>query len=300
MPKRIVFPTLTTIVLSGCLLSQVPVELPAAIQGVGTSDDWPAQWKNSPDAEVELTNLRGEDIDAYLWTPSQQDDNGKVVIMLHGCGGAFYSDLPEEFDAQHIAGKFKVWGTVLKKNGFTAMLVDSFTTRGYGEGVCEIDYEDRPEEINEVEIRPYDALAGFDHFFNTQNVAQQDISLLGWSNGGSATLSTMAVDSPILADMQNPDERFNQAVSLYPGCGLQSYYNPYVNSGELILMHGTADTDTPIEPCRERVQQSLDNGGHVIKQEFFGKEHGFDYKEGPTQQALSAMENAVKHFRDLP
>ena len=82
-----------------------------------------------------------------------------------------------------------MWGELWAAQGYVAILVDGFGPRGYPRGFPRFSYDERPEAVNEVMVRPLDAY-GATRFLRTRDdVIADRIALQGWSNGGSATFS---------------------------------------------------------------------------------------------------------------
>ena len=56
-------------------------------------------------------------------------------------------------------------------------------------------YDNRPEELNEVTVRPLDAYGALAWLRTRADVDGARVGLQGWSNGGSATLAAMGAGS---------------------------------------------------------------------------------------------------------
>jgi carboxymethylenebutenolidase len=95
------------------------------------------------------------------------------------------------------------------------LFIDTFGPRGYPEGFAAGTIKQRPPEINEITIRPLDAYAGLKCLRSRPDVVRNQVFLQGWSNGGSATLSTMAVGAP---GLRGGDSGFRAAIAVYPAC----------------------------------------------------------------------------------
>ena len=101
-------------------------------------------------------------------------------------------------------------------------------------------------------------------------VASERLALLGWSHGGSATLSTVNRRAP------ETGADFKVAIAFYPGCRV------YLESGNwrtrlpLHILMGAADDWTPPAPCRELGKRP--NARYV---EYEGAYHGFDAPNSP-------------------
>ena len=269
----------------------------------------PDEEKRVPDEAVTFPGFGGlASLDGFVWLPPQRPPYPAVVAM-HGCGGVFF-DQPLDFD--HIAGKFRYWGKQLSELGFLVLLVDGFTPRGIGhEGVCSIPLEDRPPEVNATLARPFDAHAGLDYVRSRPDVIGDRIGLLGWSNGGTAVLSTVASapqapllqpDIEIFTDPSNPElmrlEGFSATVALYPGCGFDGgHYNGLfeVYSATRIFM-GAADTTVDPMTCRTRADEAQMAGSELEYLEYPGMEHGYEYSEWQSAAARETRLSTLDHF----
>ena len=78
--------------------------------------------------------------------------------MMHGRAGAYSSLANGVYDASTLTKRHKFWGENMAQNGYLAILVDGFGPRGYPHGFAAHSYEQRPPELDEVNIRPLDAM----------------------------------------------------------------------------------------------------------------------------------------------
>src|SRR2546428_6709472 len=122
----------------------------------------------------------------------------------------------------------KMWAESGSGLGFVAVLVDTFGPRGYPGVFGRHSYNERPDAVNEVTVRPLDAYGALAYLRSRPDVAPDRIALQGWSNGGSAALAAMAVDVQRRADPGG----FRAALVFYAGCGLRGHfdaqgYRPY-------------------------------------------------------------------------
>ena len=83
-----------------------------------------------------------------------------------------------------------MWGKFWAERGYVGLYVDTFGPRGYARGF-EAGTNDgsRPQEINEITVRPFDAYMGLKYLRGRGDVQKERVFLQGWSNGGSAALS---------------------------------------------------------------------------------------------------------------
>jgi carboxymethylenebutenolidase len=177
-------------------------------------------------------------------------------------------------------------------------MVDGFGPRGYPAGFGPHSYDDRPEELNEVTIRPLDAYGAAAFLRGLPGIAKDRIGLLGWSNGGSATLAALAVDAPGVTS-HTSQSGFRAAVAFYPACGLKGKltatgYQPYA---PLHVFHGLADEETSPRRCAALVERSRVEGGDIDITLYPGATHGFD---DPSTKRQSIEANAAATGRAVP
>src|SRR3954447_22861826 len=126
-----------------------------------------------------------------------------AVVMMHGRAGAYSSAARGKYEASTLSRRHQQWGQIWAQQGYLAILVDGFGPRGYPDGFPRFSYESRPEELNEVTVRPLDAYGALNYLHTRSDVLPDRIGLQGWSNGGSATLAAMAINAPGIDDL-NP------------------------------------------------------------------------------------------------
>src|SRR5476649_663077 len=161
--------------------------------------------------KVQFASLDAKDgaaptqLDAYLLRPSKATAPYPVVVFLHGCGGLIsgisHAIMSREMD----------WATKLNAQGIGVLMVDSFTTRGSGEMCSNSGFK------NWLYMsRPYDAYGALAWIQSQPFAAKDRIGLIGWSNGGGATLFAVGKRGPGRpAGFAGPD--FRATVTFYPG-----------------------------------------------------------------------------------
>jgi carboxymethylenebutenolidase len=149
----------------------------------------------------------------YLYLPAAHAARAPAVVMMHGRAGAYSSLAKGVYDAGTLSKRHKAWGELWAEQGYVALLVDGFGPRGYAQGFPRHSYDSRPETLNEVTVRPLDAYGALGFLRARADVDGARIGLQGWSNGGSATLATMAATPP-------GGKGFTAALAFYPACGL--------------------------------------------------------------------------------
>jgi dienelactone hydrolase len=170
---------------------------------------------------------------AFVFSPQGAGPH-PAVVMVHGCGGAYGRD--GQLNARH-----QMWGEYLAAQGYVALMLDSFSARGYRQ-ICTTKFSER--SLKEAD-RVGDAYAALAYLRQLPQVNPARVALLGWSHGGGVTLSAIG-HAPAAGQAG-----FNAAVSFYPGCTSRNQkadsFHPYA---PLLLLIGEADDWTPAAPCK--------------------------------------------------
>ncbi len=242
---------------------------------------------------VAFVNQSGLTVPGKLFKPAG-DGPFPAIVMLHGCSGIYYNG--------NLQSTFQEWGDRLNQAGYVALLVDSFTPRGLTNGVC------GNESGIEISERPKDAYAAYNFLSAQPYVNSAKVGLLGWSNGGSATLASMSASL-----VQGGVGPFRAAVAFYPGCGMYSAFggiatSTYVPYAPTRILHGSADALFNDGYCTTRVQRAGAMGSSNLAMTTYpGAQHSFDLaKSGNskwTASDFSAKSSgdyaAMSHFNAL-
>ncbi|HEY6981296.1 dienelactone hydrolase family protein [Reyranella sp.] len=205
-------------------------------------------------------------LDGYLFRPPDAVGTFPAVVFLHGCGGLISSV------SHRIMSREMDWAGKLNDKGIGVLMVDSLTPRGSGEicsrsGFKEWLYRRRPADA-------YGALV----YLQALSFVQHDrIGLVGWSNGGGATLFAVGTQSRARpAAPAGPD--FAAAVAFYPGsCNEQRLGSDWTTSIPLLVLIGELDVWTPAAPCRQVVDRAAARGAPVEIHAYPGAYHDFDW-----------------------
>lgn len=170
---------------------------------------------------------------AFVFNP-QGTGPHPAVVMLHGCGGAYGK-------AGQLNARHQMWGEYLAAQGYVALMLDSFSARGYRQ-ICTTKFSERSLKESD---RVGDAYAALAYLRQLPQVDPARVALLGWSHGGGVTLQAIS---------QAPgagQAGFSAAISFYPGCTSRSQktdsFHPYA---PLLLLIGEAEDWTPAAPCK--------------------------------------------------
>ncbi|MES2947008.1 MAG: dienelactone hydrolase family protein [Pseudomonadota bacterium] len=176
---------------------------------------------------------------AFVFSPAGPAAKHPAVVMVHGCAGAYGRD--GQLNARHA-----MWGEYLAAQGYVALMLDSFSSRGIQE-ICTTKFSERTLKEGD---RVGDAYAALSYLRQLPNVDSNRIALLGWSHGGGVTLDTIG-QRPAAASTSTFSAGFGAAIALYPGCTsrnkMPDSFHPYA---PLLLLIGEADDWTPAAPCK--------------------------------------------------
>ena len=161
--------------------------------------------------------------------------------MLHDCSGL----------GPRSSGAPGRWAKELLSQGYVVILPDSFSTRGFPNGIC------TDTSKNRFEVRPFvrarDARAARAFLQTLSYVDKERIGLMGGSHGGYTTLVTLS----------RPGSGFAAAVALYPRCTFFQQLKPDV---PLLILTGELDDWTPAKECvplaGERITVKVYPGAH--------------------------------------
>jgi len=234
---------------------------------------------DSEDGKTRLT--------AYLYRPDGVGPH-PAVVALHGRTG-LYSSRSETYDAGHLSRHKKMWGEFWATRGYLVLFIDTFGPRGYPAGFAAGTIKQRPPEINEITVRPLDAYAGLKYLRTRSDVVKSRVYLQGWSNGGAAALSTMAVGAP---GRRDGAEGFRAAIAIYPACTQvrDHYGQQYRAYAPLILLIGADDREVKPANCQALARAAKANGSNLEIVLYEGAEHSYDTPI-PSRQHVAA--NAV-------
>lgn len=213
----------------------------------------------------------------YLYLPDAAKWPGArpAVVLLHGRSGLFSAGA-KSFGVATLSSRTVMWGRFWAERGYVGLYVDSFTPRGFPRGF-EAGTNDgrRPAEVNEVTVRPFDAYAGLDYLRSRQDVQADRIFLQGWSNGGSAALSSMAART-VAMEAPTIEKGFRAGIALYPGCTpvTRHYGNVYRSYAPLLLLIGTEDEEVSYRNCEKLAQAAA--GGALTFVRYEGATHSYD------------------------
>lgn len=246
--------------------------------------------------EFQTLDTATDRINGYLYRPAAPAPKAPAVVLMHGRAGIFSSLADGRFDASTISMRHRYWAKYWADRGYYVLLVDSFSARGFPGGFAAGTYSERPASIDEVHIRPLDAYGALKYLRSLPGVDGDRIGLMGWSNGGSAALATMADDKP--GDMRRFG--FRAAIVFYPGCGLKKRFDRtgYKAYAPVRVFMGTADEEVSPALCEKLVDRGRKLRSNIELTLYPGATHGFD-DPGKRRQGVAANAAATAEVRVL-
>jgi dienelactone hydrolase len=222
-----------------------------------------AVWATGPAAARSVEIPAGDvTLHATLYRP-EGPGPFRAVVALHDCDGLIQRPgMSSQFYAE--------WAKLLVADGFVVLFPDSYGSRGLG-SQCRV--RERPVRASRQRVTDADAAR---RWLQGQNFVRPDrISLLGWSNGGSAALWTVRPTAP-----HEGGADFRSAVALYPGCARLRETAWSARIPTLILI-GAADDWTPASACQQMVAGARGRSAHVQIVVYPGAHHDFDRANSP-------------------
>ena len=238
---------------------------------------------DSADGKVKLVG--------YLYLPDAKifPSPRPAVVMLHGRSGV-YSSIAKRYDETTLASRTTLWGKFWAERGYVGLYVDTFGPRGYPQGFAAGTNDgSRPLEINEITVRPFDAYMGLKYLRGRADVRKDQVYLQGWSNGGSATLSTMEERTPGM-EKPTPASGFRAAIAVYPACTpvTKHYGKTFRSYAPVLLLIGTEDEEVSYPNCVKLADGS--RAGDVEFVSYPGAQHSYDTPIGKRQAVAANVE----------
>jgi dienelactone hydrolase len=204
-------------------------------------------------------------LDGYLFRPDSAGPHPALVFM-HGCSGLISRS------TNTFMSREREWQRKLASLGFVVLMVDSFAARGISE-MCSRDGFKEWVYLR----RPGDAYAGLIHLQSLPFVRRDRIGLLGWSNGGGATLLAIGAGSRARPPgFGGPD--FRAAIAFYPAsCNEKRLGSSWTTTVPLLILIGQEDVWTPAGPCKALADLAIDHGAPVSFHAYAGAYHDFDW-----------------------
>jgi dienelactone hydrolase len=231
----------------------------------------------------------------YLFAPQGHPKSAPAVVLMHGRAGPYSSLAHGNYSAITLSKRLRGWAELWSAQGYWALIVDSFGPRGYPNGFAAGTDASRPATVNEVTVRPLDAYGALRYLRTSPRVNPDRIALQGWSNGGSATLASMA--TKVETSEAEIGHGFRIGLALYPGCGLQGHFKDgYAPYAPVHIFIGTRDEEVSTLACQKLTTASKTAGSDIAISVFEGATHDFD-DPGRERQDVAANVTANAETR---
>lgn len=220
-----------------------------------------------PPAALQVVSLPGPEgvtLRAVLALPASGVGSRPPVVALHGCGG-----IGGPLGPPALPRRERDWANRLAALGHPVLFPDSFGSRGVTE-VCRAGERGlAPETLRRADAHAAAAWAV------TQPWAAggpgAGVFLLGWSHGGSTTLTAAQAPIPEAAPIR-------AAIAFYPGCfRLRASMPPWSPAVPLLMLLGEADDWTPARFCQAIAARAGAPEGRLQIVAYPGAHHGFDH-----------------------
>jgi len=183
-----------------------------------------------------------------------------AVDWMHSCAGVVRG-------ARHM----RDWSRRLVRLGYVVAIPDSFSPRGYYNGVC--GYGGQVP----ARIRADDAYAAMRHIENLPNVRGDKIGLMGHAHGGWTVLAAMDRDVASEArETTHAQHSFAAGIAFYPECTAGAWVADYHAAAPLLILAGELDDWTPSAPCQRLADSTQKQGQPVSIKIYRGALHSFD------------------------
>jgi dienelactone hydrolase len=221
-----------------------------------------------------------------------------AVVIMHDCSGL----------GPRSSGAPLRWAQELVPQGYVVLIPDSFTPRGFPDGVC-TEPANKTNIVNGT-IRARDAYGALAALRQMPYVDGKRIGIMGGSHGGMTTLAAMVAsvkESDPLSGAKSTG--FVAGIALYPNCGLWygewktvrqskdfgpvvSHSGVYKPIGPVLILTGEKDDWTPAEECRQMVEVSRKDSLPLDIIIYPGAYHSFDSNNpvvyNPNRSAISS------------
>lgn len=169
-----------------------------------------AKWSGSDNAQLSALIYKPEGAGPF---PS--------AILLHGCGG--------------VTNGERTWARLVSSWGYVALVVDSYTSRGFPKGTCE------NTRLVSGSLRSGDVV-GAKYWLDRQPYARKESAyVIGWSHGGG----TVMIGVNEQAHWYKYGIR--SAVAFYPQCPVGYDNRPVI---PVLILMGEKDDWVPPRNCR--------------------------------------------------
>lgn len=216
-----------------------------------------------PSRDGELSGGTPSRLVAFLFQPEGAGPF-PAVTMHHGCSGAYAPG------GQRLIGSQVWWARHLQRQGYVALVVDSFTGRGETE-MC-------TRGLNQPVPpgrRALDAAGALAWLRARPDVDRDRIALMGWSHGGSTAL-WVANEMGAERRRQFIGGDFRLVIAFYPSCRPMLAAPAWKPALPVVVLHGAADDWTPASPCLALADHAHRAGAVLALHLYPDAHHAFD------------------------
>ena len=219
------------------------------------------------------TEGKKQTISAELEWPRGTTDPVPAVVLMHGGSGV----LPY----QHV------WARELRGLGFATLVVDSFSGRGLARIANQLDALNGPSRVLDA-YRSLALLAAH------PRIDRQRIAFMGFSHGGTAGI--LAMQRRFKKTYGPADADYAAWLFFYAYCNTQVVGELEVSGTPIRFFHGSADTWTPLSPCRAYADRLREAGADAVMTEYPLAQHGFDNPQAPPLARIADAMNPSACF----
>lgn len=195
------------------------------------------------------------ELKAEVLLPKGTTGSVPFMIVMHGCGGM---DTVTKEWAHRVAD-------LLTTEGFGVLILDSFTSRF-------VDKSCGMPDFHWGRRRADDAYSALDYLIENKLAKPNEVYLMGYSNGGIATLISMTKKE------EDHKYRFAAGFPIAPNClPLSVKYGDFYSP--MIVFIGDQDDANIPAPCRELGNRKRAVPLQLV--EYKGANHGFVIKQAP-------------------
>ncbi|MBS0530308.1 MAG: alpha/beta fold hydrolase, partial [Proteobacteria bacterium] len=227
---------------------------------------------------VDIPSLDGSTkLIAHLFRPKDGGDTPRpAVVMMHGCSGLLGK-------SGRFLPIYRAWARALLQQGYVVLVVDSTTSRGFGE-TCSASTARRTMWRD----RPKDAYAALGYLQTQPFVRADRVALMGWSQGGGVVL--LSINNKSIGRPAELKHDFAAAVAFYPGACAEKWQsapfthvpvNGWTSRVPLLVLFGEADVWTELKPCAAFLAAAQARGNPIELKTYPNAVHAFDAPKLP-------------------
>ncbi|MBB6099462.1 carboxymethylenebutenolidase [Deinobacterium chartae] len=268
-----------------------------------------------------------------------------TVMVLHGSGGLFKT--PDKKDRKpgnpvcksEMSSQFVNWTAQLTSMGYNVLLPSSYSARGFCDKHDDTKRMPKSFDTDEEQVlgRLYDVDASSRYLCGLSDVDCNELGLLGWSQGGTATMVALhwQMDRAIeafrkehrkdidfeIVGLKPGRPKFKLGVAYYPGCGFDGFLtlstrsktpaeDKYFPTAPLTVLHGTKDSlleRCSTEYARGERETQIEQVAAYLKVPnpyeitvFKGAGHGFDGSDSKgSKGSASSDKTASREARKI-